>query len=151
MSDFDTDLDDLLTGKRTLDEILSSNSTLKETKMESTGSDKTHYFAGPKATIFMGNKLGEVCSITAEGLARYQPGWSDERVLEFVNKGGFPAITLGHIHRLRKNLFGPLFKPGANGVSTGSANRSRVTKLEAQMEEVMAYLTSKNPHWKDQI
>lgn len=118
--------------------------------MEIMTKDKKHLFAGPKAVITIGNKLNEVCAKAADGTARFQAGWSDERVLEFVNKNGFPEITLGHVGRLRKTLFGPLFLSGS-GPRAGTGAKSRLTALEKQVEDIMAYLTSKNPNWKSQI
>lgn len=118
--------------------------------MEIMTKDKKHLFAGPKAVILIGNKLNEICAKAADGTARYQAGWSDERVLEYVNRNGFPEITLGHIGRLRKTLFGPLFLAGT-GPRTGTGAKTRLAALEKQMADVEAYLTSKNANWKTQI
>lgn len=117
--------------------------------MENTSEKKSHLFAGPKAVILMGNKLNEVCATANDGTARYQVGWSDERVVEYVNKNGFPEIGSGHVKRLRKTLFGPLFiTPGGDNAG---GHKSRIAAVERQVADIEAYLTSKNPIWKTQV
>lgn len=116
-----------------------------------TNTHTKHQFADAKARFFISSRLSEVCATASDDTARYQSGWSDDRILELVNKNGFPDIKMGHIKRLRRSLFGPLFVSPANGTGKGSASKSRITALEKEMADVQAYLTSKNPAWKDQV
>ena len=67
-----------------------------------------------------------------------------------LGAAGFPDITAGHIRRLRANLFGPLFAKDGHRAK-GAGTKAKLAVLEKDLTDVMSYLTSKNPFWRDQI
>lgn len=128
----------------------------ESTSHKSTNSDKQapHVFAGAKGTQAILNKLELVCAKGSDKTARYQTGWDDEAVAKFV-KEKWPVelahIKERHVTTLRKDEYGPLYNKGANGTGTREKKAHRLDSLAKDITDIMSYLTSKNPHWRDQI
>lgn len=79
----------------------------------------------------------EHCSQNEEGVAHYEDGWSDQRVMvEFGHQ-----LTLLQIRKIRTDIMGSTKKPRGPQPEESPVER-RLTLIEE-------YLTQQHPRWRD--
>lgn len=84
-------------------------------------------------------KLKEVCRKIGDGLCDYNTGWNDEKVAEVM------GVKWTGVRSVRREMFGNTRPTPA---TPGSGLTGRMSIAERDIQDIMAFLTSKYPDWK---